>query len=112
MKGEKLAWYRLASHLKMTVNRLQQEMTSTEFVEWQIRLCDEVNEFHREDYYWANIAYIVAQSNSSKDVKFDPFILKFKTDSSESTKTDSDVKLQNSKNFWFGITSGIPQKGK
>ncbi len=96
MKGEKLAWYRLASHLKMTVNRLQQEM----------------NEFHREDYYWANIAYIVAQSNSSKDVKFDPFILKFKTDSSESTKTDSDVKLQNSKNFWFGITSGIPQKGK
>lgn len=49
------------------------------FVKWQAWLEADLNGFHREDYFLAQIAHLLAQANSKKpaDVKFDSFLMKF-----------------------------------
>lgn len=53
--------------------------TSREFVEYNVLALEEVNGFHREDFFWAMIAFKVAQSNSEhpERIKFESFLLKF-----------------------------------
>ncbi len=79
MKGEKLGWFELASHLSMSLQRCQQETTSTEFLEWMVFL-EMKDSFKPEYYYWAQIAYEIRRcfSKSSNKLGIENFILKFK----------------------------------
>ena len=66
----------------MSVQRCQQETTSTEFLDWIEYLEQDVNAFHREDYFLANIAREICQiremlSKKPKRVKLKSFLLKF-----------------------------------
>lgn len=94
---------RLASHLHIPVGELQQRVTSSEFVEWMEYLEQEVHDFHREDFYLAQIAMEVRRASltSGAVVRLSDFLLTFK---SRSAMTD-DPKLreQTSEAFWFGL---------
>lgn len=73
---------------------------------------EEVNDFHREDYYLAQIACEVRRSYVKHPgrVKLKDFLIKF-----ESRKPDTRPSLQESKQFWFSALGldkdGKPKKG-
>ncbi len=64
----------------MSYQRCQQETTSTEFLDWMEYLKQDVNAFHREDYFLANIARYICVSfakDSKKVPKLERFLLRF-----------------------------------
>jgi len=63
----------------MSLQRCQEETTSTQFIDWMTYLEQDVNAFHREDYFLANIAKEVQRTiaKDRKSVKLKPFLLKF-----------------------------------
>ena len=63
----------------MSIQRCQDEMTSTEFLDWLEYLKLDVNAFHREDFYWAQIAQEVRRtvSKDPQRVKIEHFLQKF-----------------------------------
>ena len=79
MRGERLSWHKLASHLKMSLQRCQQETTSTEFNDWMVYLEMEAQSIKPEYYYWAMIASEIRMHIAKKPelVKIQNFILKF-----------------------------------
>jgi len=82
-------------------------MTSTEFVEWKVFLDEQVNAFHREDYFLAAIIAEVRRSyvKYPKRVKLQHHLLKFTVPGrSERTKTVGDKSGIASKQFWFAAT--------
>lgn len=108
MKGEKELWYKLASHLKMSKQRCQQETTSTQFLDWIVYLEKDVNAFHREDYFFANIAREIAQirellsAKKPKWLKLDEFLLKFTSKKKEITKSlTREEAAERSKRKWL-----------
>ena len=62
MTGEKLIWYRLASHLGILVSELKERLTYTEFLEWCEFLHLEDNRKTKMDFYLAQIAAEVRRS--------------------------------------------------
>jgi hypothetical protein len=64
----------------MTIQRCQSEITSSEFMDWIAYLDNDVNVFHREDYYFAELIAEVRRSwvEDKKSVKLKDFLLKFK----------------------------------
>ena len=77
MKGERLQWFELASHLCMSLQRCMMETTSSEFVDWKYYLERDVNAFHREDYYLARISMQIADMFSKSPQKLKDFLIKF-----------------------------------
>ena len=66
----------------MSIQRCQQETTSTQFLDWIEYLEQDVNAFHREDYFLASIAREVCQvremfSKKPKHIKLEWFLQKF-----------------------------------
>lgn len=100
----------------MSVQRCKNETTSTEFVNWQVIREKRINGFHREDYFWANIAKILTQANvkDSKSITLDQFLLKFTTskpDPKELTEVEKEAKIKRSKAFWSAALGvGIDQE--
>jgi len=110
-----LAWFQLASHLGMSLDETMRQTSYTQLLMWTKYLQNEVNVFHREDWYMAQIAAEVRRAFSSKpqDVKTKDFILDFKTgmDSTtdvEQSEIDTAARMQQSKNFWSAVAQ---QKG-
>jgi hypothetical protein len=109
-------WFRVASHLHMTVQEAQTKMTSSEFVMWSEYLVLELNFFHREDYFLAQIAAEIRRSfvkNPSK-VGIIDFLIKFvfgEKDKKEKDKMDKDLEeyTKKSKASWLGFL-GIKAK--
>ena len=62
----------------MSVQKAQFEITSTEFLDWIVYLNEEVNSFHREDFYLAQIASEIRRSWSNKPnkIKLENFLMK------------------------------------
>ena len=74
----------------MSKQRCQQETTSTQFLDWLAYLEWDVNSFHREDWFLAQIAKEVRRTilkDPNKDLKWSPFLIKF-TSKKESKKVD------------------------
>jgi hypothetical protein len=67
-----------------------------DFVKWQVYLDEvEMNGFHREDYYLAQIAQCIIQANSKNpnSIKLKQFLLQFsKEDKGKSKPTKSEVR--------------------
>lgn len=109
-----MAWFELASHLGMPVQRVKSETTSTEFIKWIHFLGkkkeEEITIPSKLDWYLARIAYEVANipkmfSKNKRRVPLEKFILKFKSDSKKEQKSliSKEIRTQNSKNFWMAI---------
>ena len=94
----------------MTIQRVQSEMTSTEFLDWVAYLDEDVNAFHREDYFLASIAAEIRRSYVAKpmSVKLSDFLLRFK-EKVKQKKMSIEEKTKRSKAFW-GTIVGLPRK--
>ena len=53
-------WFELASHLNMPLQLCQQQTSSIEFRDWMYYLRYDINGFHREDFYFAQISSQIA----------------------------------------------------
>jgi len=82
----------------MSYDRVQQETSSSRFVKWMLYLEMDVNAFHREDHYHAQIAAEIRAGNIGKHVKSNTMLLKF-TKEGKKKQTMSD-----SKAAWGQIT--------
>lgn len=110
MRGERFLWYKVASHLKMTLQRCQQETTSTEFLEWLVYL--EIEEANNIEYhYLAQIACEIRRLFSKKpnSIKIKDFILKFitKKDKPKITKEEATKRDQA---YWFKLLKFKPKE--
>ena len=107
LKGETLAWFELASHLHLSVDRVQDETTSFQFVMWQEYLERDANAFHREDFYLAQIAAEIRRSfvKNPKRVSIGDFILKFVNKVVRKGKMTKDERTKEAKSWWAALTS-------
>ena len=81
-----------------------QETTSSEFVDWMEYFNQEINFFHREDYYLAQIATEIRRTivKNPRTVKVKDFIIKFLRKDEKSLQKDAEEKTKQSKAFWLG----------
>ena len=100
----------------MSYQRCQEETTSTKFLDWMEYLKQDVNAFHREDYFLADIARHIRLA-SAKDPKKIPrlehFLLKFKEGikiRKKKSMTKEEV-VEKSKRQWLPW-AGIKKKGR
>jgi len=66
----------------MSIQRCQEEHSSTQFLDWMEYLEQDVNAFHREDYFLASIAREICQvremfAKKPRQVKLEWFLQKF-----------------------------------
>ncbi len=97
----------------MSKQRVQQETTSTEFLDWVVYLEQDVNAFHREDSFLANIAREICQFREMfvkkpKVIKLEQFLQKFtskkeKKDMKTLTKKETTERSKNRWLAWAGI---------
>lgn len=115
MTGEKLAWYTLASHLHMSKQRCQFETSSSEFVDWMVYLEQDVNAFHREDYYWAQIALeirkVFAWGKSKRHWQIKDLLILFKENAPE-VREDRVKRTSSVKSYFFNLLGMRGQKKK
>jgi hypothetical protein len=111
MSGETLKWYRLASHLHIPVGELKERITSSEFVEWHHYLEQDVNAFHREDYFLAQVAAEIRRTivRKPQNVKVADLLLKFKDLNRPSVDMPSKMPTMSSKKFWL-MSLGIKEE--
>lgn len=88
---------------------MQELTTATEFVEWIAYLDMDVNAFHREDYYLAQIAAEVRRGRvkDPSRVRTEDLLIKFKFRSGWATPANN---LETSKSFWLG-SLGVKKEG-
>lgn len=88
----------------MSLQRCQEETTSTQFLDWLEYLKQSVNIRRREDYYLANIATEVRRTiaKNPQNVKIDSFLLEFTTETSKKKKRKNTL---NTWLAWAGIKS-------
>ena len=104
MKGERLQWFELASHLRMSLQRCMMETTSSEFVDWKYYLERDVNAFHREDYYLARISMQIANMFSKSPQKLKSFLIKFTSKKAvKTTPKEKGMLLKKKFLSWAGI---------
>ena len=84
----------------MSLNRCREETDSSQLPRWMQYLDQDINEFHREDYYFAQLAQIVSSLFAKKPTKLQQFVLRFNTNSER--KKESKRSLFRSKAFWGG----------
>jgi len=99
----------------MSVQRAQFEISSTGFVDWITYLDnEEINGFHREDYYLANIATEIRRSyvKDPMKVKFESFLNIFKKESkTKKAKMTKEERTKVAKSFWGNFLK-IPKRKK
>ena len=103
--GERLLWFRVASHLGMPVQAAMESMTSTEFLDWVWFLeWRDTEEFNRTDFYLAQIAAQIekGQVKSPGRVTTKNKLLKFVREDKHHPES-VEHRVQNSKNYWMGL---------
>jgi hypothetical protein len=107
---------RLADRLGKTKQEVQRGMTSSEFILWKVYLEEEVNYFHREDYFWAQIALEIRRVLAKNPNKYQmkDFLVKFKSSKPEVKKplTEEEKKQRTWKSmaYWLGLVGGGGKK--
>lgn len=79
MTDEKLPWFRVASHLGMTVREARSRMSYEELLDWLEFLRWEQKQVNKEDLYLAQIAATIMRSvvKNPKQVRLEHYLLKF-----------------------------------
>lgn len=87
----------------MSVAECQMRVSSSEFVDWQTYIEQSLNDFHREDYFFAALITEVRRifAKDPRRIKLEQALIKFQTgqrkaDSVKDTTTKS-------KGFWLGL---------
>ena len=93
----------IASHLKLPLQRCQRETTSTEFNLWKLQLEKELFETTTDQYYLAQIAMTVARvlAKNPNSIKLKSFLFDFTH--RQQQELSPEMKLANSKAFWFSL---------
>lgn len=95
MTGEKLDWFRIASHLHIPVEELAARITHREFLGW-LDYLDWERDFHsKTDYYFAQLAAEIHRS-----VVKQPLKIKIKD---KLIKFEKEVKDSPSKTIWLSV---------
>ena len=103
----------------MSKQRCQQETSSTEFLDWMVYLEEDVNAFHREDYFLASIAREICQvremfAKKPRNVKLEWFLQKFTSQKEKVvkplTKEEATERAKRKWLGWAGIKTGIKRK--
>jgi hypothetical protein len=103
MTGERLAWFRVASHLCIPVEELAERITHREFVSWLEYLNQEDTVVSKEDFYLAQIAAEVRRS-------FDKYPNKVKTKSFLLSPAEKKTAATDSKSIWLAALNIKPEK--
>lgn len=113
MRGERLAWYRLAYHLRQPLQKVQRATTSREFEEWieflDWQMAHDLEPIH---YYLAQVAMEVRRTiNPKKKYKLTDFLLKFGSVKKPEPKTAEQKKawIEKSKAVWSALAKRKPQ---
>ena len=95
------------------MQRCKAETTSSEFVVWMEYLKQDINAFHREDYFWANIARLIREfqmmfTKKPKRVDLEPFLLKFEPEKEKPSLPPEKTLEQRKRRWlaWAGIGLG------
>ena len=96
MTGERLAWFRVASHLHHTVEELADKISFREFLNWLEYLEWFEDRVVKNDYYFAQIAAEIRRGyvKHPKSVKTTDFVI-------QSPKKQAAV--SSSKSTWLGF---------
>jgi len=112
LTGERKFWYQLASHLHLPLQEVQQKTTSTEFIEWKKYLKEEPNDFHREDYYLAQIAAEIRRGNikNPRSLKLTDMLIPFVDKSSDAIQNKQ--RKESGARQFFGVLLGFSKRNK
>ena len=101
MNGVRLAWFRVASHLHMTVEELASKITYREFLNWIDYLKWDEERHSKSDYYLAQVATGVRRSyvKNPKKIRMKDLLLNF-----------TDKPRQDSKAVWLSFFNIDPNK--
>ena len=95
----------------MSLQRCQEETSSTQFLDWLEYLRQDVNAFHREDWFSAQIAQEIRRtiSKEPKSVKIDSFLQKFEIKKKKPKISRKERAMRFKKNLLarFGVTTGM-----
>ena len=102
MTGERLAWFRVASHLQIPVEELASRITFREFLNWLEYLVWADERTSKQDLYMAQLTAEVRRSyvTKPKTVKVADFIIKSKRQMDAATS---------SKAAWLGFFNLKPE---
>lgn len=96
----------------MSVQRCRQETTGNEFLEWMVYLDYEINSFHREDFYLAQIAREICALRAKKpnSIKIENFLLNFVEDKKvKETQKELSIKERTLRmQSWIYGLAGVP----
>ena len=97
MTGERLAWFRVASHLHIPVEELADRISYREFLSWLDYLQWDENFHSKLDYYLAQISATMMKTvaKEQKKVKIKDYLIEF-------LKPGERAK-QDSKSVWMGL---------
>lgn len=98
---------KLADRLKKCLQEVQRGTTSSEFTMWKVYMEQDINAFHPEYYYLAQIACEIRRVLSKHPNKFKTkdFLIKFQfagQDKKPPTKEEIERRMALSKAYWFG----------
>lgn len=88
----------------MSVQRLQAETSSRDFLDWQRHIEHDRNFHKRDHYYLAQIAQILAQAFSTKKYRLEDFLLRFSGAGPVSPGKTKNKNTEKSKAAWFALT--------
>ena len=101
----------------MSLQRCQTETTSTEFLDWQQYLVQEINFPRKQDYYLAQIAAEVRRvmNKNPNSIKVEDLLMKFEghvDEEEKPTPIDKETRTASNKSKWFGITGYKKKPGE
>lgn len=110
-----MIWHQLADRLGMSLQRCQQETTSTQFVRWCDYLEQDLNRPSRGDYYLAQIAMEIRRGyvKTPANVKLEHFLLEFsKKEGPKKPRTEEEREqwAAASKARWLGMVMSSKTK--
>ena len=100
----------LCERLGMTLQEIQERMSSSEFTLWKLWLMEEPSRFHREDHGFAMIAAEVRRVLAKKPnrVKIEHFLPKFETPRQIKKRKEQEVSVQMEKSMWAAMVGATP----
>lgn len=105
LTGERLAWFRVASHLQIPVGELRQRIGYSEFLEWLDFLQIEDSRVTKADLYLAQIAAEVRRSSVTepRKVKIADFLVRVPENptAAKAEPEDAKARAQRSKKAWL-----------
>lgn len=99
-------WCQLAETLGRPIVELKQTVPLSELFLWQVWFDRKPNRYEKQDYYLAQIAYMIYQTNSKKRGKVKDFLLRFDTPSRLSAK-----EMKRRVRAWLSVLGAGNKKG-